>query len=316
MFGPPPYPAGAPPRTRATASSAYLACAPPRTRATASSARCPRKDRQAPPRARAPSAPRTPRPVRALRTAVAAAAARSREQPQGRSPCAGSLRSLSARPPSARRAAAGKEPEPHEALKVDEDEEEDEDGGDGDDLEDEEEADGAGTGARPAALRGPDDWQGLLKWAAGRLGLRLGAYWSLKGVVRERLQERVAALGCADLQAYQRLLEAGEDELQVLQTSVLQIDISRFFRTGTLWQFLMASVLPQLQDSTSTSTKTSTKTSTTTSTSTSTSTRTSTSTSTSTRRPARPAAGPAAAGSWARAWARRSARPVQIVKLN
>jgi len=94
-------------------------------------------------------------------------------------------------------------------------------------------------------------WKKLLRWSAEALGLRWGAYQSLRGAIKERLAQRMAALGCDDVEEYRKLLvsecgAANEAELRKLEQSVLQIDISRFFRTGGLWQFLLAVVLPEL----------------------------------------------------------------------
>lgn len=106
------------------------------------------------------------------------------------------------------------------------------------------------SGAR-AASGGPEDWKKLLKWAAGALGLHWGAYQSLHWVVFERLCRRIEQLGCEDLDQYRKILkgisgEGDADELRELHLSVLQIDISRFFRTGSVWQFMLAVVLPDL----------------------------------------------------------------------
>jgi len=62
------------------------------------------------------------------------------------------------------------------------------------------------------------------------------------------------AVGCAgNLQEYEKLLclkpsDGGIEpgELQMLSETVLQIDISRFFRTGSMWQYLLAFVMPEL----------------------------------------------------------------------
>lgn len=99
--------------------------------------------------------------------------------------------------------------------------------------------------------QGPIGPKRLLKWGAGALGLDWNAYQALSGCVVERLQRRMSDLGCRDAEDYRRILlgasgDGDADELRVLQQSVLQIDISRFFRTGTLWQYLLASVLPEM----------------------------------------------------------------------
>ena len=57
----------------------------------------------------------------------------------------------------------------------------------------------------------PPGWQNLLKWAAAALGLRWGAYFSLRGIIGERFARRLITLGCSDLEEYRRLLHGSGD---------------------------------------------------------------------------------------------------------
>jgi chemotaxis protein methyltransferase CheR len=89
------------------------------------------------------------------------------------------------------------------------------------------------------------DCQELLGWAAGPLGLRARGFRRVRGQVAKRVGKRLAALGLADAQAYRAYLASHPAEWEVLD-SLCRVTISRFFRDGPVWRFLVEQALPRL----------------------------------------------------------------------
>jgi chemotaxis protein methyltransferase CheR len=78
-----------------------------------------------------------------------------------------------------------------------------------------------------------------------RVGLHWPAFRRVQRQVWRRLERRRAELGLADLDAYERYLEAHPAEWDVL-AGLCRITISRFWRDGAVWTFLVEAVLPAL----------------------------------------------------------------------
>lgn len=89
------------------------------------------------------------------------------------------------------------------------------------------------------------DCQELLGWAAGPLGLRARGFRRVRGQVAKRVGKRLAALGLADAQAYRAYLATHPAEWALLD-SLCRVTISRFFRDGPVWRFLVEEALPRL----------------------------------------------------------------------
>ncbi len=77
------------------------------------------------------------------------------------------------------------------------------------------------------------------------LRLRWEGFRKVRGQVRKRLARRLAALGLADLDAYERWLESHPDERAVLD-ELCRITISRFYRDRGVWDALATRVVPLL----------------------------------------------------------------------
>ena len=87
----------------------------------------------------------------------------------------------------------------------------------------------------------------LLQRALPRLGLRWVGFRNVSGQVCKRIGRRIAALGLADVSAYEARLQADAAEWRVLER-LCAITISRFHRDAPMWQRLRADVLPTLAD--------------------------------------------------------------------
>ena len=90
-----------------------------------------------------------------------------------------------------------------------------------------------------------EDWVEFLRWALPHLQLRWLGFRKVRGQVCKRIRRRMGTLGLESLGDYRGYLERHADEWDVLD-GMCRISISRFFRDRGLFEFLGATVLPEL----------------------------------------------------------------------
>jgi hypothetical protein len=157
-----------------------------------------------------------------------------------------------------------------EEEEEEEDEDEDNDDDDDDSSESSDDDDGNIGGSIHSPVSSPSkralsSFDPFLRWLLAAKSLRLGSYRFVKPELRARFEARMRALGhhnatfdeegrpgpkLYDYAGYaQRLLavaneERASDSEWVELDSVLLIDISRFFRDGKMWQYMISTMLP------------------------------------------------------------------------
>ncbi|WOX04144.1 CheR family methyltransferase [Microbulbifer pacificus] len=85
----------------------------------------------------------------------------------------------------------------------------------------------------------------FLQWALPELRLRWRGYHGVRPQVCKRLYRRITQLGIEDLPAYRRYLDTHPDEWQTLD-AMSRVSISRFYRDRAVFDYLAATVLPEL----------------------------------------------------------------------
>jgi chemotaxis protein methyltransferase CheR len=85
----------------------------------------------------------------------------------------------------------------------------------------------------------------FLQWALPRLHMRWPGFRKVREQVCKRIRRRLRELGIPDIGSYRDYLEAHAEEWSVLDT-FCRITISRFYRDRDVFDFLGATVLPQL----------------------------------------------------------------------
>jgi len=93
------------------------------------------------------------------------------------------------------------------------------------------------------------DFGSFLRWVTRKKGIVTNSYRYLMDELKRRFEQRIRELGFApcDYASFASHLQGPGTELEWQQLDVLlTVDISRFFRDGLLWQFLLSSVLPPL----------------------------------------------------------------------
>ena len=96
-----------------------------------------------------------------------------------------------------------------------------------------------------------DSFLSFLRWVTHRKGIVFNSYKFLKSELQNRFEGHMHSLHIP-IGAYRqyagRLMadEGSAGSLWQAMDSLLAIDISRFFRDGQMWQFLLSSVFPPL----------------------------------------------------------------------
>lgn len=85
----------------------------------------------------------------------------------------------------------------------------------------------------------------FLQWALPELRLRRRGYDGVRNQVCKRLFRRINQLGIEDLTAYRRYLDTHPHEWQTLD-ALSRVSISRFYRDRAVFDYLAATVLPEL----------------------------------------------------------------------
>ena len=85
----------------------------------------------------------------------------------------------------------------------------------------------------------------FLKWCLPRLRLRWPGFRKVRRTVCKRVQKRIRALGLEDVAAYRPYLEQTPEEWSDLD-ALCRIPRSRFYRDGPVFDFLGATVVPEL----------------------------------------------------------------------
>jgi chemotaxis protein methyltransferase CheR len=92
-----------------------------------------------------------------------------------------------------------------------------------------------------------DPCAAFLARAMPRLGLRWPGFRRVRRQVCRRVERRCAALGLADLAAYERFLDQHHAEWAVL-AGLCRVTISRFWRDAAVWSVLTDAVLPGIAE--------------------------------------------------------------------
>ncbi len=86
----------------------------------------------------------------------------------------------------------------------------------------------------------------FLQSALPRLGLRWPGFRKVRRTVCKRLGRRLATLGLPDLDAYRQWLDTHPEEWTALD-GLCTISLSHFYRDVAVWEFMTATLLPQLE---------------------------------------------------------------------